>query len=175
MIWLAERVKPTDKIVIAEELHIRKDDQRVIKLKQVYDFIKSEKFKKINQKDLINSTDGHILKKLQHSPEFVYEKADLVFNFFKTNKFKITSPEIIIRKGEEITEEWIADSFVNYVVGYDNKVVYDKFPFYDPQFREFHKEFSLSHIKPIKSFKMLPLQKKLFSKEPEVNIYVFDA
>jgi len=53
--------------------------------------------------------------------------------------------EIMIKKGSEITEEWIAGTFSNRVevVGYDNIVADDTFPFHDPHFGRSFKSFTL--------------------------------
>jgi hypothetical protein len=177
LFWLAERVKPTDTIVIAEELQIDDNDQMVITLWQLYKFVRRKRFKQFKREDLLKASDDHILKTLQRSPEFVFEKPDVVSNFFKTNQFKIVMSEIIIKKGSEITEEWITDTFSNriYVVGYDTIVVDDKFPFHDPQFRRSLKVFPLSPTKPLQRFWKRSSLARSFSKEPKVNIYKFDT
>jgi hypothetical protein len=173
MIWLANRIEPSDKIVIAQELLINEHEQRLFNLKGMYIFARSEKFKKLKQDDLIHVADASVLRALQRSPEFVYEEPDAVVNFFKTNKFITVSPEIIVRAGSTITEKWIADNFVTHVVGYDTIVVNDDVPFYDHQFRKSLRKFPLSHIEPIKRFARPALSDNFFYKEPAVTIYGF--
>jgi len=174
MVWLANRSKPSDKIVIAQELQINKYEQRLFTLRGMYIFARSEEFKKLKQADLINATDGHILRDLQSSPKLIYEKPEIAIDFFQTNKIKNASPVVIIKKGSEITEKWIAGNFVTYVVGYDNIVVNNNVPFYDPQFRKSLKKLSLPQAKPIKRFARRGLNGNFFYKEPRVSIYEFD-
>lgn len=170
IVWLARHVMPSDKVVIAKEIGIYEYE---LKLQEMYFFAWSEAFRKIRKDDLINVDDAHILRRLQRSPEFVYEEPLLVFRFFETNKLKIKWPEIIIKEGREITEKWVADNSVAYAVGYDNIVVQDNAPFYDPLFRQSLKAFPLAQIKPKISFQRRGSWGSMLDKEPKVNIYKF--
>ncbi|MFC2157015.1 glycosyltransferase family 39 protein [Acidobacteriota bacterium] len=165
-VWLADQIEPHEKICVVRELKIHGYDMRLIELKQIYDRVQQDRFKRLRQKDLIYHIDYDVLKKLQRSPDFVYKEADLVLLFVERNKLKIRMPEVIEEDVENITFEWLIDNKFDYLVGYEDIRNW---------YKSGEERSPLTDINPIKSFGKNILFGDIFTGDPRVNIYRIDS
>lgn len=166
MLWIADNADRMDTVVVAEELRVHPHDLRLPGLKQMARYCRFEEFKNFPAQKMSPKWMVGLFKKLQQSPEFIYRQPDLALYFFQKNMFYINSPSIIIKKGEEITCDWLEQNnfFGGYIVGYK-----------DMTSRK-HKEkislFGLHSVdKPVKSYGDKFLFADSISVNPRVDIF----
>lgn len=166
MQWVADNAGRMETVVVAEELKVHPLDLRLLHLKRIEDYCRTDEFQKVPPESLNRRWMAGLLDKLKTTPEYVYRRPDLAIYFFRANRIPVDPPTVIVRPGGEITPDWLArmNLFQGYVVGYD----YLRHRRREAPVAEFG---MLSFEEPVKTFGTRPLFTGSISINPRVDIY----